>query len=92
MNYFNRFRLILDVRTPTEIIKYGRIPNSKNIEYEELVTSLKKYITPLVTKKDPVLVYCQSGKRSRHITWLGRHYGYNFNDLEGGFENFVKKN
>lgn len=88
MRGLNKFKLILDVRSKNEIIKNGKltIPNIKwaNVEYDELILDFEKNIKPLVKQKDPVLVYCQSGRRSRHVTWLGKFNGYNFTELDGG--------
>lgn len=85
-----KFKKIIDLRSITEIIQNGKIPNSKNIPYESFKEHPVESLALLKLKKnDPILFYCRSGKRSSQIVWLTRQLGYNSFNLDLGF-NFFK--
>lgn len=86
------FRRIIDLRTSQEILKFGKIPNSLNINFECIKNDYLHYIHRYdINKHDMYLFYCSSGKRSSLITWLLRSKGYNAINLDLGY-NFFKKN
>lgn len=85
-----QFKRIIDLRTPLEILQNGKIPNSKNIPFEDYKEDPVYYLNKLgVSKTDPILFYCRSGKRSGQATWLTQMYKYNAHNLDLGF-NFFK--
>lgn len=87
----NKYKLILDVRSSSEILKYGKLKNSVNIEYSKLYDDfINKRVDKIIPLREQVLVYCQSGRRSRQIVWIGNNNGYNFKDLDGGFDRIAK--
>lgn len=75
---------LLDVRTPGEF-EGGHIPGAKNIPVQVLDAQL----AALPQKKDqPIVVYCQSGRRSASAKTMLEKAGYtNVSDL-GGISNW----
>ena len=60
----NQFRYIIDVRTIPEV-KQGYYPNSINIPIQEFNINKLYQIIPNIKKKDNILIYCRSGRRSK---------------------------
>lgn len=79
-----KYKKIIDLRTKQEIMKYGRIPNSKNIqigEFREMIINRK------INKDDKILVYCWTGIRSGYALHLCKTYGYNnIEELQYGYK------
>jgi rhodanese-related sulfurtransferase len=87
-----QFKRIIDLRGIPEILKSGKIPNSKNIDFEKYKQDPIKALNLLkLSKNDPILFYCKSGKRSAHMTWLTKNLGYNAFNLDLGFKNHKYK-
>lgn len=72
---------ILDVRTPDEV-KYGTIPNSTNIEIDELRSRLNE----LPSKDTPIYVLCRVGHRGYVATMILNNLGYNAFNIDGGYD------
>jgi rhodanese-related sulfurtransferase len=92
-----KYNRIIDLRNSNEILKYGKIPNGRQVPLNELNESflltnndfMKKYKFPKPNKTDNILFYCQSGSRSRHAAYIANQYGYNnVQELELGFKIF----
>ena len=78
---------LIDVRTPREFKKY-RIAGAKNIDYLNL--SFHKEIKKLDTSK-PVMVYCQSGYRSKIVLPKFCRVGFKtVYELNPGFSGWLK--
>lgn len=88
----NKFKYIIDLRRIEEIARNGRIRGSINNVYEKIKDRPIQSLRELhIKKKDMILFYCQSGARSREITWLTRELGYNSYDLELGYKMYVHR-
>lgn len=73
---------LVDVRTPAEFSK-GHLPGAVNIDWNN--PDFEKMILAL-DKDTPVLVYCQSGKRSVTAVARMRELGFTkVTEMEGGF-------
>ncbi len=68
---------LLDVRTPGEFSS-RHLPGAKNIPVDVVASRLSE-----VPKVSPVVVYCQSGNRSRTAAATLREAGYEVHDLGG---------
>lgn len=66
------FPIVLDVRTNLEY-KLGHYPGAIHIPTAELATKLDEV---LPTKTDGILVYCNTGQRSRHAADVLKAKGY----------------
>lgn len=75
--------LLLDVRTTGEFAQ-GHLPNAKNIP----VASLAKRLSELPSKTRPIIVYCQSGVRSRRAARLLKAKGFRVVRNLGGMSNW----
>lgn len=79
--------LVLDVRTGGEY-SGGHVPGAINIDYysPDFEDQLKN-----LPKKDTVLVYCASGRRSSSSISSLKKAGFSFiANLEGGYNKYVK--
>lgn len=86
--YLLKYKKIIDLRNISEILKYGKIPNSKNIQIDDFKKLLQN---GELNKNDKILVYCWSGLRSNYAIYLSKLYGYNnIEDLQYGFKIFSK--
>lgn len=83
----NRKVTLLDVRTPDEFA-YSHLPNSINLPLNDLE---KKAIQTLGNRNKTILIYCQSGARSKQATKL--LYAHGFTDVHdiGGMATFYKR-
>lgn len=63
--------LLLDVRTPSEFAS-GHIDGAVNIPVQEL----ERRIAEIHDRRRPIVVYCQSGRRSAAATQMLRSAGY----------------
>lgn len=83
----NKKVLLLDVRTPDEF-NYSHLPDSKNLPLDKLDKNANQ---TLGNRNKTILVYCQSGARSKQATKL--LYAYGFTDVYniGGMETFYKR-
>ena len=83
----NKKILLLDVRTPEEF-NYSHLPGSKNLPLDKLDKNVHQ---TLGNRNKTILVYCQSGARSKQATKL--LYAYGFTDVYniGGMETFYKR-
>ncbi|EHQ40886.1 rhodanese-like domain-containing protein [Myroides odoratus] len=73
---------LIDVRTPKEY-KEGTILNAVNIDF--LDESFSKNIKQL-DKKQPVYIFCQSGKRSAVAAEKMQEAGFDVIELAGGYK------
>lgn len=73
---------LIDVRTPKEY-KEGTILNAINIDF--LDESFSKNIKQL-DKKQPVYIFCQSGKRSAAAAEKMQEAGFDVIELAGGYK------
>ncbi|MCD8574262.1 MAG: rhodanese-like domain-containing protein [Erysipelotrichaceae bacterium] len=71
----------MDVRTPDEV-KYGSIPNSTNIEIDQLRSRLNE----LPSKDTPIYVLCRVGHRGYVATMILNNLGYNAFNIDGGYD------
>ncbi len=80
--------LILDVRSNLEFSN-GHIDNAVNVDVEEI----EKYISDVVPDKErKIIVYCQSGNRSKIASQKLIDLGYkNVYNLVGGISEFEKE-
>lgn len=77
--------LVLDVRTPDEYAA-GHVDGALNVDYysPDFEQQLKK-----LPKKDTVLVYCASGRRSSNSVDALKKAGFSFvGNLTGGYNNY----
>jgi rhodanese-related sulfurtransferase len=70
---------ILDVRTPEEFKKEGRLVNAKLIPVEQLAKNLN-----MLDKSKTILVYCRSGSRSVHASRVLESNGFTALNMSGG--------
>ncbi len=83
----NRKVTLLDVRTPDEFA-YSHLPNSINLPLNDLE---KKAVQTLGNRNKTILIYCQSGARSKQATKLLYAHGFtNVHDI-GGMTTFYKR-
>lgn len=77
--------LLVDVRTPEELVTYGVIQeNQVHINMQELGSAEKFLELP---KDKILLVYCWHGTRSQLVvTFLEKHGYSNVFDLQGGID------
>lgn len=73
--------LILDVRTPGEIPRDGKIANSIMIPLQVLGQNLNR-----LDKSKEIIVYCHTGNRSTEATKLLRRNGFDAINMRGGIE------
>lgn len=73
---------LIDVRTPKEY-KEGTILNATNIDF--LAEDFSKNIEKL-DKKQPVYIFCQSGKRSAAAATKLQEAGFDVIELAGGYK------
>ncbi|MFD1614388.1 rhodanese-like domain-containing protein [Gelatiniphilus marinus] len=79
---------LIDIRTPKEF-KTGHIENAQNIDFLSLDFSeeIKK-----LNKKQPVIIYCRSGRRSALSTTKFLDAGFTeIYDLQGGIIKWKKQ-
>ena len=75
--------VVIDIRSSQEYSEY-HIDGAINIPLYELNCNIKKYIQD---KNKTIIVYCQSGVRSRKALLLLNSLGYNnVYELEGGID------
>jgi rhodanese-related sulfurtransferase len=70
---------ILDVRTPEEFKKDGRIAGAKLIPVEQLSQNLE-----MLKKSKKILVYCRSGSRSVYASRILEKNGFEPLNMNGG--------
>ena len=74
---------LLDVRTPEEFKKDGRIAGAKLIPLSQLANNLK-----MLDKSKKVLVYCRSGNRSVSASRILEGNGFTVINMSGGINNW----
>lgn len=75
--------ILLDVRSPQEY-KEGHLDGSINIPLYNIEDNVKKVIKNVDT---PIIVYCQSGGRSKKALEILKKEGYsNLYNIEGGLD------
>jgi len=74
---------LLDVRTPDEFKKEGRIAGAKLIPLYNLEGNLK-----MLDKTKQVLVYCHSGNRSASASRILSKNGYTVFNMSGGISSW----
>ena len=74
---------LLDVRTPDEFKKDGRIAGAKLIPLYNLEGNLK-----MLDKSKQVLVYCHSGNRSASASRILAKHGYTVFNMSGGISSW----
>lgn len=88
-NCFNSNRLLVDIRTPKEF-HMGSIYGAFNVNFSCLnfISNFKD-----VRKDTPIILFCQSGKRSLLAMQILKRFGFqNIADLRGGFREWKKLN
>lgn len=77
--------IVIDVRSPQEY-KEGHIQGSISIPEYEILKRINKYVK---NKNEEIVVYCQSGYRSKKAQKELQKQGYtNVFNLYNGFENY----
>lgn len=83
-----KYSKIIDLRTTQEILKQGKIPNSKQID---LINFRQLLQNNQLNKDERILIYCWSGLRSKYALYLAEMYGYtNIEELVYGYKIFSK--
>lgn len=77
---------IIDIRSRDRYLK-GHIPDSININYTDLLINYKKYLS----KEKEYYVYCESGTRSLILVNKLNKLGYNLVNIEGGYNNYLRR-
>lgn len=76
--------MLIDVRSPQEY-REGHLEKSINIPLYDLEEKYKQFIDK---KEDTIILYCQTGKRSRKALEILREKGFeNLYQIEGGLDN-----
>ena len=82
--------ILIDVREPAEIKKYGAIPTSINIPFDKLShvfsfsqKEFKDKYGKTFALKTKFIFYCRSGNRSSHATNYALGKGYNAINYSG---------
>lgn len=76
--------IVIDIRSRLDYEK-SHIKDSINIDEYELTINYKNYLR----KDKEYLIYCTSGIRSKRIVNYLKRLGYNVNNLEGGYNNYL---
>ena len=88
----NSFDYIIDVRSKEEI-KKGRLMSSNLITMESLIDHPKmmKFVPKNVDKNDKILIYCNSGRRSKIAAELFIKHGYKnvYSVSNGGYKELI---
>jgi len=80
--------VILDVRDPAELAKFGWIPGSTNLPIRDLA---KKVAELPANKAAPILTYCKGGYRGGMAVLVLRMWGYtNVRAIMGGMDAWEK--
>lgn len=74
---------IIDIRRREKYNK-GHIKGAISIPKEELINNLSR-----LSKNINYYIYCDSGLRSLKITKQLNSLGYNFTNIEGGYNNYL---
>ena len=82
----NRLTRIIDLRSITEVRRLGKIAGSKNIPLDRFL----ELIRDGKINNDNLMVYCQTGARSRRATFIANYHGYKCKDLGGLLSTFVR--
>lgn len=85
MSLNNKYNII-DIRSRDRYLK-GHISNSININYADLLTNYKKYLS----KEKEYYVYCDSGNKSLILVNKLNNLGYNLVNIEGGYNNYLRR-
>lgn len=81
--------VLIDLRTPAEIAKKGKIKGASEIDY--FAKNSEKEILKL-DKNKIYLIYCAGGGRSGECATLMKNNSFkNIYNLEKGFDDWVKK-
>ena len=91
--------LIIDVRNQTELILFGKIPNSVNIPFPEILSGAfqlnhtdfkSKYGVDMPPKGFTIVIYCTSGVRASKAARYLKDFGYsNLNVYLGSFNDWL---
>lgn len=71
---------LIDVRTPQELSRDGRLPNAVNIPLDSLRDNLNR-----IPKDKQIIVSCRSGQRSYIAERILKNDGFNVKNLDGAF-------
>ncbi len=71
---------LIDVRTPEELSRDGRLPNAVNIPLDSLRDHLNT-----IPKDKQIIVSCRSGQRSYIAERILKNDGFNVKNLDGAF-------
>ncbi|MGJ7095756.1 FAD-dependent oxidoreductase [Vibrio hannami] len=77
-------QLVLDVRTPGEIQKFGTLPNSVNIPVDDLRNRMEE-----LPKDKEILVLCAVGLRGNVACRQLTNRGYNARNIVGGYRTYM---
>lgn len=72
---------LVDVRTPVEFAE-GHIAGSINLNVQD--SAFRQKARAALSRRQPVALYCRSGKRSHHAASLLTEMGYEVIELQGG--------
>ncbi len=76
--------LLIDVRSPQEY-KESHLDGAINLPLYDIEQKAQEQIK---RKDTPIIIYCQSGSRSRRAMQILRQEGYeNFYEIKGGLDN-----
>ena len=77
---------IIDIRTKEKYLK-SHIEGAVNISYMDLLLNHKKYLD----KDKTYYIYCDSGIRSKRLVNELNSLGYHTIDIEGGYNNYLRR-
>jgi len=80
--------VILDVRTPQEVIQEGKIENALVIPLDQLAQNMDKL---KVYKNKKIIVYCRSGNRSVAAARLLSSLGFKVFNIKGGISEWKEE-
>ena len=78
---------IIDIRTKEKYL-ISHIEDAVNISYMDLLLNHKKYLV----KNKTYYIYCDSGIRSKRLVNELNSLGYHTIDIEGGYNNYLRRN
>lgn len=81
---------LVDVRTVEEY-REGHIPNSINIELQDIFVDDSVIAENIQDKSAPIYLYCHSGNRSGQAEMIFKYYGYVNAKNIGGIEDYMGK-
>lgn len=82
----NKQVVLLDVRSPQEY-REGHLPNAINIPLYDIKQKIEKIIP---NKEETLIIYCQTGNRSKSAAGICYQKGYtNIYNITGGLDEII---